>query len=60
MRDGRFINRFIEGNFSKFTHSNQIFKNDFVCNHYHLSKIQLNYRVQNFPPSCALLYVNLL
>ena len=30
---------FIEMNFSKLTHNNQIFRNDFVCIHYHLCKI---------------------
>ena len=30
--------RFIGVNFSKLTHNNQIFRNDFVCNHYHLCK----------------------
>ena len=31
--------RFIGVNFSKLTHNNQIFRNDFVCNHYHLRKL---------------------
>ena len=30
---------FIGVNFSKLTHNNQIFRNDFVCNHYHLCKL---------------------
>ena len=33
------LHRFIEVNFSKLTDSNQIFRNDFVCIHYHLCKI---------------------
>ena len=30
--------KFIEVNLSKLTHNNQIFKNDFICIHYHLCK----------------------
>ena len=30
---------FIGVNFSKLTHNNQIFRNGFVCNHYHLCKL---------------------
>ena len=37
--DGRFIGRFIEANFSKSTHNNQIFRNEFVCGQNHVSKI---------------------
>ena len=32
------LHRFIEVNFSKLTDSNKIFRNDFVCLHYHLCK----------------------
>ena len=31
--------RFIGVNFSKLTHNDQIFRNEFVCNHYHLCKL---------------------
>ena len=34
----RFIGRFIKANFSKLT-QNQIFRNEFVCSHYHFSEI---------------------
>ena len=34
---------FIEVNFSKLTDSNQIFRNDFVCIHYHLCKISTKF-----------------
>ena len=29
--DGKLIGRFIEANFSKLTHNNQLFRNDFLC-----------------------------
>ena len=40
------LHRFIEVNFSKWTESNQIFTNDFVCLYYHIFKIssQINER----------------
>ena len=31
--------RFIGANFSKLTHNNQIFRNNFVCDHYHICKL---------------------
>ena len=37
--DAMFIGRFIEANFSKLTHNNQIFRNEFVCSQNHFSKI---------------------
>ena len=33
--------RFTVVNFSKLTHNNQIFRNDLVCNHYHLCKLSV-------------------
>ena len=36
---GRFIGMFIEANFSKLTHNNQILRNEFVCSQNHFSKI---------------------
>ena len=33
------LNRFMQVNFSKLTDSNQIFRNDLVCLHYHLCKV---------------------
>ena len=35
------LHSFIEVNFSKLADSNQIFRNDFVCLYYHLSKISI-------------------
>ena len=37
--DSPSVHKFIEVNFSKLTDNNQIFRNDFDCIHYHLSKI---------------------
>ena len=33
------FDKLTEVNFLKFTHSNKIFRNDFVCIHYHICKI---------------------
>ena len=41
-------------NFSKLTHNNQIFRNEFVCSQNHFSKIS----VQNFNLAYAPLYIN--
>ena len=42
--------RFIWVNFCMLTHRNQIFKNDFVCNHYHLCKFHLKLLIAKFLP----------
>ena len=54
--DGRFIGGFVEANFSKLTHSNQIFRNEFVRNQYHFSQISAQIFEHKILTSLMLLY----
>ena len=57
LSSSRRIGRFIEANFSKLTHNNQIFRNEFVCSQNHFSKISARIIECKILTSLMLLYM---